>query len=210
VKTAQRSLPAGYNGAVGGDRVKDSRARFIPIGLLLALNGVPALSQTKPLSIQVGGHEVYLGMPVAQVVSDLSAENFRVQAEAADAKLPLRAWWIWGPPAGDWAYTFAVIYARSNTVVGVDHRTSEVETTHDVFNALFGAASKLSQQGRNPCNIGPRSNYLSNGNVAGVQLDCGGFHIELTRTEFTDDKGKLITTYEVWESIGTVRTTTIR
>lgn len=180
------------------------------IGLLLALNCVLGLSQTKPLSIQIGGHEVFLGMPVTKVVSDLSAENFKVQAEAADPKLPLRAWYFWGPPAGDWAYAFAVIYTKSDIVVGVERRISDAETTRDVFNALFGEASKLSQEGRNPCNIGSGSSYLANGNTAGILLDCGGLRVQLTRTEFTDDKGKLTTTYEVWESIGTLRTTTNR
>jgi hypothetical protein len=186
--------------------VRSSGTRLILTASLLALSGVPGICQTEPLSILIGGREIHLGMPVTQVVSDLSAENFKVQAEEASAKLPLRAWWIWGPATGEWANTFSVIWTRGNTVVGAERRTSEAGTSHDIFNALFFAAEKVSERSRNPCKFRPSTAYLSNGSSAAVNLDCGGLRIVLARTEFTDPEGKLSTTYEVWESIGTIRT----
>jgi len=180
-------------------------AQFIVVGLLMALNGVPGLGQTKPSSVQIGGHEIHLGMPVVEAVSDLSSAGFRVQAvPPVDAKEPLRSWFVWGPASGADVNKFAVIHAKGNAVVGIENRTSEEGTLHDVFNALFGAASKLSKQGQNPCSIEPWSNYLSNGNVAGVRLDCAGLNISLVRTE-AQIEGKATTSYEVWENIGADR-----
>jgi hypothetical protein len=175
------------------------------IGFFMGLNGVPGLSEPRPLSIWIGGQEIHLGAPVVQVASALSGKNFMVQAEATDSKLPLRAWWVFGPSDGEWASTFAVIYSKGNSIVGVENRTAAAQTVQDAFNALFGSVSKVSDQDRNPCRIEPSSSYVTNGTIASVQVDCSGFRIGFTRVEFSDDKGPH-TNYEVWESIGTVRT----
>ena len=75
-----------------------------------------------------------------------------------------------------------------------------------MFNALFEAASKISRQERNPCTILPSNAYLKNAYTATVHLRCGGLHVTVTRTEFTDDNGKRRTDYDVSETTGTVRT----
>ena len=148
----------------GGDNVKYHH-RCVFVGYLLALN-VSGLSETRPLSMWIGGQEIRLGSPVMQVTSALSAKNFTIQAESADPKLPLRAWWVFGPPEGEWASTFAVIYTQSNNIVGIENRTSTAESVQDAFNALFGGASKVSEQDRNRCTIQPSSQYLKNGTLA--------------------------------------------
>ena len=174
--------------------------------LSLILTRLPALSQTNPSLIQIGETEVRVGMPITQAVSELSARKFRIQPEAADGKLALRAWWVWGPPAGDWAHTFATFYTKGNIIVGVENRTSAGGTLHEVFNALHDAASKITNEGGNPCRLKPSTDTLSNGFVEGIHLDCAGLRISVVRVAYTDTEGNLQIVYEVWEATGITRT----
>lgn len=175
--------------------MRDGRVRFILIGLLLALDGASALSQTKQASVEIGGHEIALGMPADQVVGALR-ENWRVEA---GGKPPIHEWLV--SDGNEHKLPFGLVYAKGNVVVGVEYLlfTRELISAQDVFDALFEASLKISQERRNNCVVTTWTGYTSPGlDKSAINFTCGAYRIRLQRNQFQG-----AASYMVWEELGT-------
>jgi len=170
--------------------------------LLGALVGVPGLGQTKQPSIKIGSHEITLGMQADKLVASLRPDYTVSPVE----ETPLRQWFVSMGTEKD-ALSVGIIYARGNTVVGVKHSLLErdIGSPQDIFDALFDAASRLPDEGRNTCVVTTWTGYLPKAaslSKAAIYLSCGAYRISLLRNEFKSVDGKEVAGYLAWEEIG--------
>jgi hypothetical protein len=175
-------------------------ARIVLLCTLAVLASVSVLGQTKQPYIKIGSHEVNLGMPTDKLVT-LLLRDYKV---SPSDEAPVRLWFV--STAKD-TETLGIIYSKGNTVVGIKHLLLERDTDspQDIFDALFAASSRLSNEGRNTCVVTTGTAYLP-GEVglskATVQFSCGAYRIILLRNEFKGARGNEVAGYSVWEEIG--------
>jgi hypothetical protein len=82
----------------------------------------------------------------------------------------------------------------------------EIDSPQDIFNALFDAWLKLSDEGRNTCVVTTWTGYLPGAaslSKAAVHLSCGAYRISLLRNEFKSIDGEAVAGYSAWEEFGT-------
>jgi hypothetical protein len=165
---------------------------------IVATTACGAAGQTVVPSVEFGKLRIALGLPADKTVAALQQDY----AIHSDESAPLHKWVV--SKKKD-TFPIGVVYANGNSVVGIQYMLQERETnsTQDVFDALFGVASKLSSEGRNTCAVTNWSGYVPSAslNKAGVSFDCGAYHVELKRIQITTD-GQTTTGYMVWESLG--------
>ncbi len=176
-------------------------ARIMLFCLVGALVGVPGVGQTKQPSVKIGSHEMTLGMQADKLVA-LLLKDYNV---SPSDEAPLRLWLV--SKAKD-TETLGIIYARGNNVVGIKHLLleREIDSSQDIFDALFDAASRLPDEGRNTCVVTTWTGYLPGAaslSKAAIHLSCGAYGISLLRNEFKGADGKEVAGYLAWEEIGT-------
>ena len=171
--------------------------RSVAICSLAITTSISALCQTTQPSIKVGDLDVKLGVPADGVVAALQ-KGYSVQF---NDKSPANKWYVSTEKNG---MPFAVIYARGNSVAGVESLVGnrEVNSAQDIFDALFTATSKLYTEGRNSCAVAPSTEYSGGLSKAVVFLTCGVYQFRLQRNEFKSNDGQVYTGYMVWESLG--------
>jgi hypothetical protein len=171
------------------------------LGILVAM---PGLGQTAQPFIKIGNYEITLGMSADKVLASLR-QDYTLMPLHEDT--PVREWFV---SAGKNAETLTLgsIYVKGNIVVGVDHvlLDREVDTSQDMFDALFAASSKLSDEARNTCVVTRWTAYLpapTSLSKAVVYLNCGTYRISLLRNEFKTADGKAHDAYLAREELGT-------
>jgi hypothetical protein len=168
------------------------------IGLTVA---VPGLGQPKQPFIKIGNSEITLGMPADKILA-LLRQDFTVICYHEDA--PVQEWLV---SAGKNTLPFGTVYVKANKVFGVDHLLlgREVVSSEDIFDALFAASLKLSNEGQNTCVVTTWTGYLPDPRLskASILLNCGVYRISLLRNEFKGSDGKDLTGYLAREELGT-------
>ena len=164
---------------------------------------VPVQGQAKQASLKIGGHEVTLGMPAEKLILSLQGD-YDVRPVKPEAGSDLHEWLISKSGSGQAVMPLATIYSKDNMVVGV-RLGSESESSQEIFDALFGAISKLSGTGDDLCFVATGTDYLPEPvalNKAEVSLKCGPYLIILLRNEFKGASGTSVAGYIVSETIG--------
>ena len=168
--------------------------------LFLAVCSSAGFAQAVPPSIKIGDHEITVGSPADKVIASLQKDY----ALEPDGSTPPRKWVV---SAGKYTIPIGVVYARGNTVIGIEYMLNEreLDSAQEVFDALYGAASKLSAESKNSCALTTWSGYVPSPslNKAGISFNCGVYQLELKRIQVSGTDGKTATGYMVWESLGT-------
>lgn len=78
------------------------------------------------------------------------------------------------------SFPFAVLYVHDRVIVGVEHEIldREVESTDDLFDALFKASAKLADEHRATCRVDTGSAYLPGAgglSKAFLTMNCGPY-----------------------------------
>ena len=176
--------------------------RCILFSLLGILVAVPGLCQTNKPFIKIGNYEITLGMSSDKLLS-LLRQDYVVMPYHEDT--PVRGWFV---STEKNALPLGTIYIKDNAVVGVDHLLLDRDLTssQDIFDALFAAASKLSDEGRNTCVATTWTGYVPappSLSKAAVLLNCGAYRMSLLRNEFKTVDGKAAAAYLAREELGT-------
>lgn len=172
---------------------------FCVIGVTVAVSG---LGQPKQPFIKIGNYEITLGMSADKLLA-LLRETYVVTPYHEDT--PVREWFV---STDKNALAVGTIYVKGNTVVGVDHLLldRDVDSSQDIFDALFAASLKLSNEGRNTCVVTTWTGYLPDPpslSKASILLNCGVYRISLLRNEFKASDGKALAEYLAREELGT-------
>lgn len=103
-------------------------------------------------------------------------------------------------------FPFAVLYVHDRVVVGVENNllNREIESSDDLFNALFTASAKLADEHRATCQLETGSAYLADAGLskAFITMTCGPYRIVVLRNEFKGSDGKSVAGYLVREEMG--------
>lgn len=179
-------------------------ARVVLFCLLGRVVAVPGQNQTKQPFIKIGNYEITLGMSADKLLAMLR-QDYTLTPLHEDT--PVREWFVSAGKNTE-TLTLGSIYVKGNIVVGVDHLLldREVDTSQDMFDALFAASSKLSDEGRNTCVVRRWTDYLpapTSLSKAVVYLKCGTYRISLLRNEFKTSDGKAHAGYLAREELGT-------
>jgi hypothetical protein len=174
-----------------------AHSSFLP--LFLAVCCTAGFAQAVTPSIKIGDHEITVGLPADRVIASLQ-NDYAVQP---DRSTPPRKWVV---SAGKDTIPIGVVYARGNTVTGIQYmlKGRETDSAQDVFDVLFEAVSKLSAEGRNTCALTTWSGYVAEAslNKAGISFNCGVYQLDLRRIQITGADTKTATGCMLWESLG--------
>ena len=156
-------------------------------------------------SVSLGITKVTMGAQEDKTIAQLKQTYQNVNLESEPSS-PIRQWII---ASGKEIYSSPSvnIYARNNRIIGAEF-SQEIVSTDDAFDALFGLASKLSDEGRKTCQISTWTGYFPNFGLskASVALECGVYQVTLLRNQFKDTTGQLVSGYVLLESFGTITT----
>jgi hypothetical protein len=169
--------------------------------LAFELGMVCLRGQTIPPHVEIGDHEIMLGKPADKLVTALQ-QTYTLRYYQ-DEKSGLRQWIVTRGNGRDTTF-FGTLYAKGNTIVGVESER-ETNTPQDMFDYLFGASSKFSDERRNVCETSTWNGYLTGPmtvSKASVSFTCGAYRLNLLRNEFTAD-GQLVAGYVFSVSLGT-------
>jgi hypothetical protein len=174
---------------------------FCILGILVA---APGMSQTKQPFIKIGNCEITVGMSADKLLA-LLRQDYTLTPLHDDT--PVREWFVSAGKNTE-TLTLGSIYVKGNIVVGVDHLLldREVDTSQDMFDALFAASSKVSDEGRNTCVVTRWASYMpapTSLSKAVVYLNCGTYRISLLRNEFKTSDGTAHASYLAREELGT-------
>lgn len=173
--------------------------RIVTLLVLLAVCLARGSAQSASPEIRIGSHTIALGVPVDGVIASLE-KDYSVQP---DQQAPTRSWSV---SLGRFFQPIGTIYARGNSVVGVQFmlKGRESNSAQDLFDDLYEAASKLSAEGHSACRLTTWAGYVaeSSSNKVGISFNCGVYQIDLRRIQNTGSDGKVSTGYAIWESLG--------
>jgi hypothetical protein len=159
----------------------------------------PLVAQDRGASITIGTTVVRIGMPVDTVIAQLQGQ-FKVSYHG---KPPVTQIWI---SSNGREYPFATLYIRDRAVIGIDHDLLErdIETSDDMFDALFKVSSKVQDEHRADCRVESGTSYLPDAGLskAFVNLNCGPYRVVLLRNQFKSSEGKLLSGYVAREELG--------
>ena len=175
---------------------------LLSLGLSIFTLARPGFGQIRERNaLEIGNHVISLGAPVDGVISDLQ----RDYTVTVGAKSPLRSWLV---STGDkFTMPFGAVYAKGDRVVGIDHLVlgREINSSQDIFDALFDASSKLAAREHTACVVTTSTAYEAAAaglSKAAIHLSCGAYRVRLQRNEFKSLKGEALTSYMVWEELG--------
>ncbi len=175
------------------------------LGSLLLL-GMAASAQThnsvtasNAPAVVIGQTTIRLGMAADAAAAQLQTQ-YRVSVHGAAPTSQL-----WMTTAGN-SFPLAVLFVHDRVVVGIEHNLldREIESSDDLFNALFTVSAKLADEHRATCQLDTGSAYLADARLskAFVTMNCGPYRVVVLRNEFKDADGKSIAGYIVREDLG--------
>jgi hypothetical protein len=169
------------------------------ISLCLALGGTAGFAQNVTPSVKIGNHEIRLGLAADEVIGSLQ-KDYAVQP---DSNSPAHKWFV---SAGKNTIPIGVVCVKANVIVGVQYmlKGRESNSAQDIFDDLFEAASKLSDEGRSACTLTTWSGYVGEASLtkAGISFNCGAYQLDPRRIEISGSSGHDATGYMLWESLG--------
>lgn len=173
------------------------------LSLFLAVCVAPGIAQTVKPSIEIGTHKITIGLAADQVIAALQRDYAVQPGQGTGEGVVVHKWLV---SAGKNTVPIGVVYARGNSISGVEYmlKGRESDSAQDIFDDLYQAASKLSAEGQARCAIETWSGYVAEAslNKAGITFSCGAYQVDFRRIEITEGSGKSITGYMVWESLG--------
>jgi hypothetical protein len=153
------------------------------LATLLSLGSKIALAKAATPSVKIGRHEITLGLPADKLIAELQ-QDYAVESENTDQS---HKWFV---SAGKNTIPIGVVYARGNAVTGVEYmlRGRETNSPQDLFDALFEAAAKLSEEGRNTCAITTWSGYVADASLTKAGISFGVWGLPPGPSTHTSDR----------------------
>ena len=169
--------------------------------MLIAVSAL--FGETQPGELAIGETKIALGMSADRAVAALRG-HFEVDAASEN---PIHQWFVITQEKPQ--EMVGVICVKQNAVVGIEHLifSQSLRSTEDMFGALYDAASRLSENKRNACELSTWTKYDPIGvRIAGVHIHCGVYGLRLVRDQYKSDNDNLSGTgYSLWEDLGNTK-----
>jgi hypothetical protein len=169
------------------------------LGLAVSAQTRNAVTASNAPAVVIGQTTIRLGM-----TGDAAAAQLQTQYQVSvHGAAPTSQLWL--TTTGN-SFPFAVLYVHDRVVVGVEHSLldREIESSDDLFNALFTVSAKLADEHRATCQLDTGSAYLADARLskAFITMNCGPYRVVVLRNEFKGADGKSIAGYIVREELG--------